>query len=93
MKLVYDKWIEHDGCGCPVPCGYVVDVEFDCGPVAGISMDTVAVAGGRSWDWSNYGMFAKVIRYRIHKPHGAEMLEQLIADLPVDAKDDCAANG
>jgi len=92
MKLIYDKWIDHDGCGCPVPCGYVADMRVDFGWPFGIGFDTAIVMGGRSWDWS-CAETTNVIRYRIHKPHGAEILEQLIADLPVDAKDDCAANG
>lgn len=51
--------------------------------------------GQKSWDWSNFnticfegsvGRIPKVIRYRVKKPKGLTMLEELLQNLPVPTK-------
>jgi len=88
----WGPWIDHDGKGYP-ECvigrvcqatevcrsrGVFTDVEFIC---LGQWPD------GGSWNWNNYPETTKVIRYRIRKPKGMKILEQLLDNLPqeVDA--------
>jgi len=92
MSEEWGPWIEHDGKGCPCPGNFVEMVvvharfrvvtqtvlrEWEakyCG-VAGQN-------GGGSWNWANYPELAKVVRYRIRKPRGMEILEEVLAKLP-----------
>lgn len=82
MTPVYNKWIEHDGLGCPV-VGFLVDTVHD--PINQPTVTETHIArGGESWYWENYKEYTKIIRYRVHKPKGAEMLEAMLVDLPVE---------
>jgi hypothetical protein len=81
----WGPWIEHDGRGCPVPNGTIVQVFEQCaalgliGPNVGVSMS------GNSWIWQNFPEFTKVICYRVRKPRGMAILEQAIQSQEVDA--------
>jgi hypothetical protein len=77
----WTDWQQHDGKGCPC-VGWWVNVEH-CDGWTGEDL----AADGFSWDWTNYPKYLRVIRYRVRKPKGAEMLEQLVQDVPepVDA--------
>lgn len=88
--MSWGPWIEHDGKGCPCVGQWVRAVEelrtgefreheFVAGSGGGFSWD---------WQWSNrvvpgFGTYAtRILRYRIRKPRGLTILEDLIADLP-----------
>ena len=92
-QLIFDKWIDHDGAGCPVPAGYVVDVEGH--GVTGISGHKTfrCECDEAAWDWKYFGdefsngtICAKITRYKIHKPKAVEAINKLLADLPADTK-------
>lgn len=74
----WGPWIEHDGKGCPVGDGVAVNAT-DCRGRETISCFRY---GGESWDWSNWPEYTRIIRFRIRKPRGLTILENLIADLP-----------
>lgn len=83
----FGPWIAHDGTGRPVPSGTAVQVVLECesGDLVG-PFDAFAGEGsGRSWHWANWrrvmpdgGICARVIRYRIRRPRGMEILQQLV---------------
>lgn len=84
MQYEWGPWIEHDGKGCPC-AGKVVQVWLFC-PVRGdLPVETVVAGskGGESWDWRNYPILTKVIRYRIRRPLVREYLEEITETLPV----------
>lgn len=81
-KEEWGPWIEHDGKGCPclgmwVHCVFMMR-SGDTSELQGIA----GALGGRSWDWKNKGFAARIIRYRIRRPRGMEVLDQILADLP-----------
>ena len=84
----WGPWIEHDGKGCPCVGQYVQTerlkkIENWVGSSATIvdGKFTWGIArGGKSWFWENG--WTRIIRYRIRKPRGLTVLENLIADLP-----------
>lgn len=96
MSGEWGHWIEHDGKGCPVAVGTVVEATFEnlAGEV-GDEVVTVGAKGGFSWDWSYFGKppypgakyAERIIRYRLRKPRGLTVLEGLLENLPekVDA--------
>jgi hypothetical protein len=54
-------------------------------PPRGPTKEVFCIAGsggGDSWDWTNSWECSRIIRYRIRKPRGLTLLENLIADLP-----------
>lgn len=72
----WGPWIIHDGKGCPVRPGTVVEVV--CEDRFGFSMRKISVAMGgsySSWDWSHFPKLKRIIRYREKKPKGLGMLE------------------
>lgn len=90
----WGPWIEHDGKGCPIK-GQVVQVEYADGDVVLRIFDGKTFWRGNSrakgyfgamyvssWDWSAQGWSVPAVRYRIRKPRGLTVLENLIADLP-----------
>ena len=92
MEHEWSPWIEHDGKGCPCR-GQFVHVVFKRGRGFFIGGGQGSYLGKRewigitnpsyghgSWDW-NSGC-NPVIRYRIRKPRGLTILENLIAELP-----------
>lgn len=87
MSEEWGPWIEHDGKGCPC-VGQVVHLvledRFGCqAEFTGTPRSRTL----RSWDWSYFPTFRRVIRYRIRKPRGLTILEGLLENLPeeVDA--------
>lgn len=85
MSNEWGPWIEHDGKGCPCVGQYVHVVVVNS---YGFEKETFVIAGsqgGKSWDWRNAPKYTRIIRYRIHKPRGLTILENLIADLPAPA--------
>lgn len=83
MSEEWGPWIEHDGRGCPCH-GKRVQAEFDVGTPRVIEGVVHCVKNNGQWDWEladRYGL-SRIIRYRIRKPRGMTILENLIADLP-----------
>ena len=96
MSEEWGPWIEHDGKGCPC-VGKYVEVELRNGKTieaiagsecrrAGVSVD-----GDRSaWVWlarSDYLKQTEVIRYRIRRPRGLTILQDLIENLPAPVRE------
>ncbi len=83
MSEEWGPWIEHDGKGCPVPDGAFVLVDVGVGALIighGRFCEFCVRTANRDWiAWPH------VIRYRIRKPRGLTILEELIADLPQPA--------
>jgi hypothetical protein len=85
MSEEWSDWIEHDGRGCPC-VGMWVQAVMDSGKLReGIA----GGEGGRSWTWelADKAFIARLIRYRIRKPRGLTMLEEIAKGVrePVDA--------
>lgn len=89
----WGPWIEHDGKGCPCVGQLVQIVERDHGVspprIAGAMFDGTESWSGSGWHWAviPYGPdgveWDPIIRYRIRKPRGLTILEQVLSDLPV----------
>ncbi|MEM9317983.1 MAG: hypothetical protein AAGA70_03140 [Pseudomonadota bacterium] len=83
----WGPWIEHDGLGCPLPSGTIVEVRHVDAFGYMASMIT-KVGGGEfsSWNWLHYPELKKIIRYREKKPRGLEILEHMLQglDTPVE---------
>lgn len=93
---LWGPWIEHDGRGCPVPAGTVVQIQWNDGDrdVDQITPDLHSPPSGMTscWHWASwhpltFREYAYVDRYRPPQPRGLVICERLLADLPerVDA--------
>lgn len=86
MSEEWGPWIEHDQSGIPVPIGTIVHRVFDEPVKAGDAVGNVeyidAVREDERGSWSGNPYAVQVIRYRIRKPRGMEVLEALLANLP-----------
>lgn len=88
----WGPWIVHDGKGCPVQTGAIVEIV--CQDRFGFAMRLVTtVAGGTysSWDWRYYPELKKIIRYREKKPRGLQMLEDEVRSIKAPSKTDATA--
>lgn len=86
MQEAWGPWVMHDGRGCPVRAGTIVEVVFE--DRFGYQSRTIGCTDGdaySSWDWSFYPELKKIIRYREKKPKGLEMLREIAADLDAPA--------
>ena len=81
MSEQWGPWIEHDGRPATNLVGYWVMVEVEYGGGFRETSECRVLHGnGGSWTWSPG--FTRAIRYRIRKPRGLTMMEDLIADIP-----------
>ena len=88
MENDWGPWIEHDGKGCPC-VGRYVQREY-AQPTTNFwgRKDTICegrfawgiAENGHSWMWAPG--WNPIIRYRVRKPRGMTILEQLLQDLP-----------
>lgn len=72
----WGPWVVHDGRGCPLPAGTIVEVV--CEDRFGFALRRIlTVHGGdySSWNWAHYPKLMRVIRYREKKPKGLQLLE------------------
>lgn len=87
----WGPWIEHDGEGLPPGlAGRRICAVFEGAP--GDFSEAEGVAGScqaYSWDWRWWHrpapdgfLVARIVRYRVRKPRGVKILEELIVDLP-----------
>ena len=82
MQDIWGPWILHDGKGCPLPPGTIVEVVFE--DRFGYQNRTIGCVDGdshSSWDWSFYPELKKIVRYRDKKPKGLEMLREIAESL------------
>lgn len=83
----WGPWIRHDGKGCPVRPGTIVEVV--CEDRFGFTMRQIScVSGGSysSWDWGHFPELKKIIRYREKKPKGLQILQEQLSSLPAPEK-------
>lgn len=90
----WGEWQEHDGRGCPCRGAFVESV---CGD--GLAEQHIAGAIGPEpgcinvdcWDWLDCFLKGaphfRIVRYRIRKPRGLTILEDLLEKLPVPEKE------
>ena len=77
-------WIPHDGCGCPLPPGTIVEVM--CVDGFGLTMRHVSHVTGdpvSSWNWRFAPRLRRIVRYREKKPRGLTMLEECLRKIDV----------
>lgn len=74
---MWGAWQRHDGKGCPC-AGAFVQVEMSDGDVDAAMWDEFC------WEYSELGAFFEgyITRFRIRKPRGLTILENLIAEIP-----------
>lgn len=78
----WGPWVVHDGLGCPLPNGTIVEVRFvDAFGYKSNLVTTVAGGDFSSWNWTHYPELKKIVRYREKKPKGLELLEGLLQSL------------
>lgn len=79
----WGPWVIHDGKGCPLPAGVIVEVVSEDG--FGFAKREVAVVQGgsySSWNWQHYPELKRIIRYREKKPRGLALIEAALRDIP-----------
>lgn len=88
----WGPWIEHDGKGCPVLdgviCHRILSEPARGDDVRALGKDEDISPVDRAWEWRAWEWEPDavwVLRYRIRKPRGLTILENLIADLPAPA--------
>jgi len=84
-KDEYGPWIEHDGLGCPCVGAYVHCVH-DYGVYQKERWAIAGSEGGMSWDWSYLPKHTRIIRYRIRKPRGMYVLQEILLELEDNPK-------
>lgn len=81
MEQEWDPWIKHDGGGCPLSTGMLVEVV--CEDRFGYQQNSVGRVDGdsyNSWDWSNFPELKKIVRYRVQRPKGLAILREIALD-------------
>lgn len=84
MSEVWGPWVQHDGGGCPLPAGTIVEVF--CEDRFGFVRSHVGQVDGdsySSWDWSHFPELKKILRYREKKPKGLTLLQEIARDVKV----------
>lgn len=82
MSEAWGPWTQHDGKGCPVRPGTMVEVV--CEDRFGFLQSQIGRTDGdsySSWDWSHFPELKKIIRYRERKPKGMQMLREIAKDV------------
>ena len=70
-----------------MPSGTIVEVV--CKDRLGFTMRHIGIAQAAaesSWDWSCFPKYKKVLRYRVKRPRGLEVLLEVMETLPSDPK-------
>jgi hypothetical protein len=95
----WGPWIEHDGKGCPDLVGHSIECVVRRDEDAPkVRVEDCEEHYSAPWLWAILPCHYQIIRYRVRKPRGLTILEELIADLPapapnVDANAICASGG
>jgi hypothetical protein len=87
MSDEWGPWIEHSGRGYPVPPGTTVEAIERSGRREIVTVRW-AFRSYNAWDWKTCPDCADqhVIRYRIRKPRGLTILQNLLAELPAPTR-------
>lgn len=75
----WGPWVVHDGRGCPLPTGTIVEVVIE--DRFGFAMREIGCVSGdvrSSWNWRFYPKLKRIIRYRQRKPGGMALLTQAL---------------
>lgn len=78
--------MQHDGRGCPVPPGTLVEVV--CEDRFGYRRTEMGRTDGSSyssWDWSFFPELQKIVKYRKKRPLGMQILRQALEGLDAPA--------
>ncbi|WP_417280341.1 hypothetical protein [Celeribacter sp.] len=70
----WGPWIRHDGKGCPVRPGTLVEVV--CEDRFGFTMRQLSIVCGgsySSWNWTHFPELKRILRYREQKPKSLPM--------------------
>lgn len=85
MDSAWGPWVVHDGTGCPVRAGTIVEVVYeDSFGYRSASIGCTDGAGYSSWDWQYYPELKKIIRYREKKPKALAQLRDMVRSLDDD---------
>lgn len=86
----WGPWMVHDGKGCPLPLGTLVNVTWEARPGhIGTSTGQTGPNDAAHWEWSFWGkpdpnnptyLVARIIRYRIRRPRAVDDLVRLAAE-------------
>ena len=82
MSEVWGPWAQHDGAGCPLPVGTVVEVV--CEDRFGYLQSQIGRVDGdsySSWDWSHFPELKKIVRYRKKNPEGIALLRKIAREV------------
>lgn len=82
LHETWGPWVMHDGRGCPVGAGTIVEVVYE--DRFGYQNRQIGCTDGSSyssWDWSFFPELKKIIRYRERKPKGLELLRDIAASI------------
>lgn len=84
MDQEWGPWIEHDGRGCPMPIGTFSQAKCRDGSVHEGKTSIWDYREVNAWLWHGDAPkgLGDVMEYRIRKPRGLTILEQLLQDLP-----------
>ena len=89
MSDEFGPWVQHDGKGCPVKGQFVRSVDaagIEMEHLAGMLVEKEGIIPVDSWDWDQCNRYDvwhwRILRYRIRRPKGLTILENLIADIP-----------
>ncbi len=84
----WGPWTEHDGKGCPC-VGQWVEGCYRNGETEEFRATGGYNEMGSSWDWGSIPDHCQewaIVSFRIRKPRGLAVLENLIADLPAPTR-------
>ena len=87
VQDIWGPWVTHDGRGCPVRAGTIVEVVYE--DRFGYQNRSIGCTDGSSyssWDWTYYPELKKIVRYREKKPKGLEMLREIVETLDTPVK-------
>ncbi len=72
----------HDGLGCPVKTGVIVDVVYeDAFGYRSQMITTVSGGSYSSWNWEFYPELKRILRYRERRPKGLQILDEILAEM------------
>lgn len=77
----WGPWIDHDGRGRPVPRGaWVQGVNLK----GFVSEGLAGLGDDRGWRWLMPHPQMSVVRYRVMRPRGMEIIDAILADVEME---------
>lgn len=89
MKHEWGPWKQHDGRGCPVQRGTIVEVVFE--DRFGFQNRMIGCVDGgdhSSWNWSFFPELKKITRYRKKRPKGLQILRDIAENIDMPSTPD-----